>query len=151
MRNNKFFKQIRVVYWGVLLALLAFATISFILVAKIGAAVSWERESLETLKSVIILLALGGIPAGFVFHNKMVRKISPDLTLDDKLRLFRNSFFIKIATIEALCILSLIGFIASAHFSFFHIFALLFVTYVLNVPLMKKIEKELALDDSDDL
>jgi len=60
-----------------------------------------------------------------------------------KMRLYRNSFIFKIALLESLALLSLIGFLLSVNMSFLYITLLLMVAYLLNIPAENKIRCEL--------
>lgn len=65
------------------------------------------------------------------------------MPLNNKLLKYRNSYFIKIVTLEALAIIALIGHLISADKSFAIIFGLLFVAYMLNMPRWQNIMKEI--------
>lgn len=143
MNKPPVFLQIRFIFWFIFATLLIFAVTAITLAPKVNAIVSWSPQDLETLKSVIVILALGGIPAGFIFHTHQVKKIQTDMPLNNKLLKYRNSYFIKIVTLEALAIIALIGHLISADKSFAIIFGLLFVAYMLNMPRWQNIMKEI--------
>jgi hypothetical protein len=148
MQKNKNITQIQYLYWGIFAVLILLALTASAIVTKNGALVVWTLQDIETLKSVIILLALGGIPAGFIFHTKKIKKIEPSLPIEQKLNQYRSSFFIKIVTFEGLGILSLIGYLVSADKTFLMIFGLLFVAYLLNIPVEHKILDEIGHDNT---
>ncbi|WP_026473745.1 hypothetical protein [Alkaliflexus imshenetskii] len=143
MKKPHVFQQIQLIFWFIFAALLIFAVTAIMLAPKVNATINWSPQDLETLKSVIVILALGGIPAGFIFHTHQVKKIPADIPLHNKLLQYRNSYFIKIVTLEALAIIALIGHLISADKSFAIIFGLLFVAYTLNMPRWQNIIKEI--------
>ncbi|ASB49646.1 hypothetical protein [Alkalitalea saponilacus] len=143
MEKPNYLKQILLFYWFIFAALLVFAFIAISLGSKVSGVLDWSLQDVETLKSVIIILALGGIPAGFIFHNKKIKKLPQEMDMDNRIKQYRNSFFIKIVTFEALGIISLIGYLVSGDFAFVMIFALLFVAFLLNIPIKERIINEL--------
>ncbi|TCO09625.1 hypothetical protein [Natronoflexus pectinivorans] len=150
MEKPNYLKQILLFYWFVFVALLVFAFIAVSVGSMVSGALDWSLQDVETLKSLIIILALGGIPAGFIFHNKKIKKLPADMAMNDRIKQYRNSFFIKIVTFEALGIISLIGYLVSGDFAFIMIFALLFVAFLLNIPIKERIINELEVKNEED-
>lgn len=150
MQTN-YFKQMRLIYWLVFAFLLLFAVTAIVLAPMFTGVIEWTRSEVETFKTIIILLALAGIPAAFVLHSKRVRKISATLPFHDKVRQYKAGFFIKIITLEALAVLTLIGYLVTYEKTFLYMFALLFTAYLLTMPIASKISKELEVIDVDNV
>lgn len=129
--------------------LLMFA-ISIIVVAIYGKVWAWSVVSKETFKSVIVILSLMGIPAGYAFHKKWISHLSSGLSVSEKLRQYRISFFIKIVTLEALAIIALTGYLFSADVVFLLIFGLLFLAFVLNTPNRSRVMNDLEANQESD-
>lgn len=123
--------------------------VSIYVLSKYGNVWDWSVNEKETFKSVIIVLALLGIPAGFAFHKKRISRLPAGLLLDKKLKEYRVSFFVKIVTIEALSIIALTGYLFSADVVFLIIFGLLFVVYLLNIPTKMRVFSGLQTDDEN--
>ncbi len=146
MQTERIIKQIKLIFWVIWSALLAALITILIMRSAFGALVDSTISQRETLKSIILILSLGGIPASYFFHSKKIKYIRKSLPMSEKLKQFRISFFIKIATLEALTFLALLGHLLTADFSFIYIFALLFIAYSLNMPSKRSIFNELEKD-----
>lgn len=141
--DKKSLRSLQLIYWAIFAGLVGFAVLAVGLGPKFAAGGILDSGQLELLKSVIILLALAGIPAGFVFHNRKVRRIPHEWDWTAKMRMYRNSFLFKVAVLDSLGFLALIGFLLSANTAFLYIWALILVTFLLNVPTYSKVLLEL--------
>lgn len=149
MQQDKIIRQIILIFWVLLGALTAMLFTALIIVKNIGPVIEWTVTQKETLKSVILILALGGIPASYFFHTKKVKHITQDLPITEKLKQFRNSFFIKITTLEALSVLGLLAYMLTADTTFLYVFALLFLAYIINRPSKNNILNEIEPEETE--
>lgn len=143
IHRSPYYKQIAFIYWAVFALLLILFLISLFVVMCFGAVGAVSVNDKETFKTIIVILALLGIPAGFTFHQKRIAHLPQELPLDKKLKYYRNSFFIKIVTLEALAIIALTGYMVTSDVVFLLIFGLLFVAFVLNIPAKSRVMREL--------
>ncbi len=150
MKSDKIIQQINIIFWGLLGAMIVMLAIAIFTVKNIGPVQDWTLIQKENLKSVILILALAGIPASYFFHSKKIKHLDPELPMNEKLRQFKNSFFIKLATLEALSILGLIGYMLSADNTFLYVFALLFLAYIINRPNKNSILKEIEPEETEE-
>lgn len=141
--KDKSVQSLKLIYWTIFATMVAFTIVAVVLAPRFAGVMALPLHQIETLKSVIIILALAGIPSGFVFHTRKVRRIPVDMDWAGKLKLYRNSFIIKIALLESLAFLSLMGFLLSVNMSFLYITLLLLVAYLMNIPTKEKIVLEL--------
>ncbi|PWD99923.1 hypothetical protein [Marinilabilia rubra] len=149
MHTHKIIRQIRFLFWGILLAMAAMFFIALFTVKNIGPVIEWTLVQKENFKSVILILALGGIPASYFFHSKKIKHIDSELPFEEKLKQFKSSFFIKIVTLEALAILGLIGYMLTADNTFLYVFALLFLAYLINRPTKNNITNEIEPEETE--
>lgn len=147
MLQSSVLKQIQIIYWVIFTALFFMFGISIYVLAKFGSVWDWAINDIEIFKSVIVVLALFGIPAGYAFHKKRMSHLPNELAFEEKLKQYRISFFIKIVTLEALSIIALTGFLFSGDVAFLIIFGLLFITYLLNIPTKARVLEELKPND----
>ncbi len=143
MRNSDYLRHIKLFYWLIFFLLIIFGLLSFYVGNVIGPILKWDLKDVVSLKTIVVILSLAGIPAAYIYHNKRIMQLDDSLASKQKLKQYRNSFFVKIATFEALAIIALIGYMISADYSFLLIFALLFVAFLLNIPTKHKIISEL--------
>lgn len=145
-----YFKQMRWIYWVIFVFLVLFAFTTILIAPMFVGILEWTASEVETFKTIIILLALAGIPAAFILHSKKVKRISSTLPFHDQIRRYKAGFFIKIITIEALAVLTLIGYLVTFQNTFLYMFALLFVAYLLTIPIASKILEELEPPQIDE-
>jgi hypothetical protein len=150
METNKIIGQIKAIFWAILGAMGIILIVALVTVKNIGSVIDWTLTQKENLKSIILLLALGGIPASYFFHSKKVKHINPDLPVEKKLSQYKTSFFIKIVTLEALSILGLLAYMLTADNTFLYIFALLFLAYILNRPTKHNILNEIEPEEIEE-
>ena len=143
MEKEKKFRQIITIFWLLFGALIIMFGLALWVVENNGPIIEWNLTQKENVKSVILILALAGIPASHFFHSKKTRLIDPEIPFYEKLTRYKNSFFIKIVTIKALAVLGLLGYMASADTTFLYVFALLFVAFLINRPGKNSITREL--------
>ena len=143
MNPSNYFNQIKILYWSILVALLFLLMLGVWAVGHLGGIWTIPAADKETFKTILILLSLMAIPAGYKFHQKRISHLNPELSLIDKLKNYRTSFFINIVSLEALAIIALTGYLFTADYVFLIIFGLLFVAFAINMPSKKRIEQEL--------
>lgn len=115
-----------------------------------GPLLDWTLSQRENLKSVILILSLGGIPASYFFHSQKVKHIISDLPMQTKINQFKISFLIKIITLEALAVLGILSFMITADNTFLYIFSLLFVAYLINRPTKNSIIEEIEANTPEE-
>ncbi len=146
MNGSIYIKQIVAIFWIILVALVIMFTVTVYFSITYGPMLGLPKNNAETLKSIIVILALIGVPAGYSFHKRRLKKIPGELPLIEKLKIYRNSFFIKIVFVEALAILTLTGYLITSDNVFLLIFGLFFMVYLLNTPNKEKITSEIELN-----
>ncbi len=146
-KKEKTIRQIITIFWALLGAMIIMFGIALWFVKDAGPVLEWNLTQRENLKSIILVLALAGIPASHFFHSRKTRHIDADLPFHEKLILYKNSFFVKIATMEALAVLGLLGYLVSADTTFLYVFALLFLAFLINRPGRNSITRELEPEE----
>jgi hypothetical protein len=146
---SKQFKQIKVIFFAVLVGLLLFFMAAVALVKTSGVVIPVVPSQMQSLESLIIILALGGIPAGHYFHKRKVEHINPNHPPIRKLSVYRVSYFIKLATLEGLGLISLLAYMMSARNSFLLIFCIFIVTIIINYPSRQRVADELQTTEEE--
>lgn len=146
-KKEKTFSQIISTFWGLFGAMIVMFGIALWIVKDAGPVIEWNLTQRENLKSIILILALAGIPASHFFHSRKTRLIDPESSVYEKLIQYKNSFFVKIATMEALAVLGLLGYMVSADTTFLYVFALLLLAFLINRPGRNSIMRELEPEE----
>ncbi len=149
MSSRKTLKQIRLIYFIVTILLAIFAILTFLFITVNGRVYPMDMAAESNLKSLIIILALAGIPASYMFHNRKVKHINPELKANEKLQQYRMAYFIKIMTLEGISLLSLLGYLMTGNLNQFMIFGLVYLFLLLNYPKKSSIFEELNIDKSE--
>ncbi|WP_146260587.1 hypothetical protein [Breznakibacter xylanolyticus] len=149
MPVNKQLKQIRIIFYAILIGLLVFCAGSVALVTQRGGLMLLSPVQMQYLQTVIIILAFTGIPAAHLFHKRKTEHLRPDMMPEMKLSRYRVSFFIKMATFEGISLVSLLCYLMSAGSNFLIIFGILMVTILVNYPGRDRIWTELGLNDDN--
>lgn len=149
MSSRKTLKQIRLIYFIVTTLLAIFAILTFLFITINGRVYPMDMAAESNLKSLIIILALAGIPASYMFHNRKVKHINPELKANEKLQQYRMAYFIKIMTLEGISLLSLLGYLMTGNLNQFMIFGLVYLFLLLNYPKKSSIFEELNIDKSE--
>ncbi len=149
MSSKKILKQIRLIYFIVTVLLAIFAALAFAFIAVNGQVYQMDAVAENNLKSLIIILALAGIPASYMFHNRKVKHINTELEASKKLSQYRMSYFIKIMTLEGISLLSLLGYLMTGNLNQLMIFGLVYLFLLLNYPKKSSIFEELNINHNE--
>lgn len=146
-KKEKTIRQIIALFWGLFAGMVVMFGIALWVVKDAGPLLEWDMAQRENLKSIILVLALAGIPASHFFHSRKTRLIDPAISFHEKLIQYKKSFFVKIATMEALAVLGLLGYLVSADTTFLYVFALLLLAFLINRPGRNSIIQELKPEE----
>lgn len=149
MNERKILKQIKLIYFLIVGLLSIFALFSLYFVNKFGQFYDINGTGINNLKSLSVILSLIGIPTSYMFHKRKVSHIDVNLSRETKLAQYRNSFFIKIITLEGLSLISLLIYMMTIHINQIIIFGLIFIFLLLNFPRKKSIFEELEMEESE--
>ena len=153
---DKSVNQIKIIFWTLFGLMVIMLLMAVFIIKNTGPLMDWNLTQRENLKSVILILSLGGIPASYFFHSKKIKHLNPDLPLQIKINQYKTSFLIKIITLEALSVLGILSYMLTADNTFLYIFALLFLAYLINRPTQNGIIEEIEsnnpekTDDTDE-
>jgi len=149
MSPKKILKQIRLIYFIVAIMLAIFAAFTYIYISLNGRVYELDANAENNLKSLIIILALAGIPASYMFQKRKISHLTSDLPVDRKLLQYRIAFFIKIMTLEGLSLLSLLSYLMTGNLNQLLIFGLIYLFLILNYPNKNTILSDLNIDQSE--
>ena len=79
MTKQQTFKQLKFIFLAISIGLIIFFGLAVIFVKANGKVMDLEFSAETNLKSLLILLALVGIPASYMFHQRIVKRINKEL------------------------------------------------------------------------
>ena len=136
-------KQLRIIFIVIVIGLGLFFGSAWALGSMRDAFVTLDSVHLQYLKTLVILMALVGIPAAHLFHRKKTAHINPSLDPVKKMISFKASYFIKLATFEGLGLISLLSYLLSNDNTFLIVFGLFMVVLIINYPSASKVAEDL--------
>ncbi len=151
MNSNikKQFKRLHTIYIIILGSLSIAALLSVYMVFKMGILPVFDAETLNLLKTVVILALLIGIPVGHIFYFKKIKHIDKALELGKKLTMFQFAFIVRIALLEGIGLLIMMAYLVAADKSFLYMFAVVFVLFIIHAPTKHRIANDMDLTDEE--
>lgn len=143
------YKGLNLIYLIILGSMSAAAILAVYFVFKAGALSIYEFDEQNIIKSVIIIALLVGIPVGHIFYQKKMKHINVDLNLGKKINMFKTAFIIRIAMLEGIGLLTLIGYLITGDKSFLYMFAVVFILFIIHAPTRQRIISDLELSDEE--
>ncbi|WP_235207922.1 hypothetical protein [Saccharicrinis fermentans] len=125
------------------------AVLTMYLVFKTGGIHIFEPDSLNMIKSLVIIALLVGIPVSHIFYHKKIKHINESLKLAQKIAMFRVAFIVRIVMLEGIGLLSTIGYLVTADKSFLYMFGVVFILFIIHAPTRQRISSDLALSEED--
>ena len=149
MKPHQIFRQIKFLFFTIAVVLLIFGIVSVFYITLHGKAYEVSLSYESNLRSLLLILALVGIPASYMFHSRKVKHIDRELGSAQKLLQYRTAYFIKIITLEGLSLLSLLAYITTAQLNYLSIFGILYLALLISFPRKSAILNDLEIDPSD--
>ncbi len=149
MSPKKSLKQVKLIYFIVTAMLAIFAVLTYAYITLNGQVYELDTNAENNLRSLIIILALAGIPASYMFQKRKVSHLPGEWSADKKLQQYRLAFFIKIMTLEGLSLLSLLSYLMTGNLNQLMVFGLIYLFLVLNYPKTSTILNELNINQSE--
>lgn len=142
-------KTLKILFYTFVTIMILLAGISLTIVLLMHIEFNLSPQDTNYFESTIILLAFIGIPGTHYLHKKRISTLPSTLQIANKLSHYKNSFLIKLATIEGLSVLTLITYILTSRESYLYIFGIYLVTVLINYPSPSKIAEELNCEPSE--
>ena len=150
MELSKEFSYLKKIFILIVSGLIVFFAIGYYLVISRGALIIFSPVQLQNLESIIILLSLIGIPAGHYYHKKRISHLSQELSGSELLKSYKVSFIVKLAILEGMALITLVGYMLSGNQTFLLIYAIFFLIVLINYPGESKLKDELNLNKEEE-
>lgn len=127
--------NLKVIYFALLAGVLLFATVVIISVAEdIGKTVPGDK----TLLIALLIVTATSIPAGMYLSRRKISQIPKDISLSEKMRQLTAAWIIRLATIEATLLFSLVILLVTADYRLLYITVLILFYFAMNYPSKEK-------------
>ena len=143
------FKTINLVYKALFLGMIVFLVTASLLVSNAGAIMEGDPFWAQTLKIIAIGLAVVIIPTAYSLPQKLMRKISKELSLEEKLTRYQSALIIRFALTEGLGIMATIFFLLTADNDLLMLFAIILLFYIISRPTPFKAATDLELSETE--
>ena len=150
IKIKKQFRGLNLLYLAILGLMSIAVVLSVVMVYKAGAIPVFASEELGTIKAIVIIALLVGIPVSHIFYYKKIKHINPKLQLAQKISMFKTAFIVRISVLEAIGLLAIIGYFVTADKSFLYMFGVVFVLFIIHAPTKQRISNDLELSEEED-
>jgi hypothetical protein len=143
MNNQQIFKQVQIIFYAIMTGHILFACIIVFAIKPM------RNDSLNTdvVLGVIVAVSAINILLGFGLYAQQLKKIvSLQETPEDRLIAWRTPFIIRIAMIEAICMLNLVMLLVTGNSIFLYIYIAAAAVMMYTKPQPYKIAEELSLE-----
>ncbi|TLX76109.1 hypothetical protein E9993_07815 [Labilibacter sediminis] len=147
---KKQIKTLNIIYLAILISMSAALIFSLVFIYKSGAIPVFGADDQGFIKSMVIIALLVGIPVSHIFFHKKVKHINSDLPLSKKVAMFQTAFIVRIAMLEAIGLLAVIGYLVAADKSFLYMFGVVFVLFIIHAPTKQRICGDLELSEEEE-
>ena len=141
---NSVLRSIKVIYFSMILGLLAFIAVTFQVSPPDYKFYFDTNDPILIAAIVVFILA---VPTGLFFTKTLWKKIGDELTLKDKLLKYQPGFLIRLATCEGVGLFSVVGFLLSNNLIYIVLAALILMIVFFHYPSVEKIGQEINLTD----
>ena len=132
-------KQITIFFHASFIFQIIFFIVSLYIVNRFGELSRFDEQQISIIKYLIIFLVLIIIPGGDYLTRSRIKSINPEIKVIDKIIFYRTAFFIKLALLELIDIITIIVYLLTGGRSFLLIIGILLLYFLLNSPSAKKI------------
>ncbi|WP_075601938.1 hypothetical protein [Saccharicrinis aurantiacus] len=140
---------LNLIYIAIMSALTLMAIFAMYFVRANGAVEAFSPDSNYTIKTMVIMALLIGIPVSHLFYHKKIKHISQEWELSRRLTHFRTAFIVRIAVLEGVGLLSIIAYLLNADKSFMYMFGVIFVLFIIHAPTRNRIATDLELNEEE--
>lgn len=137
-------RSIRVIYFSMILGLLAFTAVTFQISPP---DYQFHFDTSDPILIAAIGLFMLAVPTGVFVAKTVWKNISAELTLKDKLIRYQPGFLIRLATCEGVGLFSVVGFLLSNNLIYIVFTVLILMIVFYNFPSVEKIGQEINLTD----
>ena len=145
--SKDYFKSLQIIHFALMMGILFFAIIAFILVSQGFAVAGLEDIDIMLSFFVPVFLIIGLVSGNFLFKLKVI-EAKGNLSLLEKLNIYRGALIIKMALLEGPAFLSIIIFIITGKLMHLALTGILLIVFVLYRPSKEKLISDLELNQS---
>lgn len=141
------YKNIQLVYGALLVGMLFFLVIASLLVSNSVLGKMTDPLMLQILKLLVIGFAVVLIPIAHGIPQRMIKKISPDLGLSEKMTKYQQALIIRFAATEIAAFFAIIIFMISGDTDLMFLIAIVLLYYLISRPNQFKVATDLELKE----
>lgn len=143
--------KLNLIYIAIMSGLTIMAIFAMYFVRANGPVQVFSPDSNYTIKTLVIMALLIGVPVSHLFYHKKIKHISSEWELTRRIKHFRIAFIVRIAVLESLGLLFIIAYLLNADKSFMYMFGVIFVLFIIHAPTKNRIATDLELDEEEQI
>lgn len=136
MKLTEQFKSIQIIFFALLAGQLIFLFISVFLVQSGN--ISTNENLFLILFIVDLMIVVPAIVVGPMIYRSFMSRVKPEMSLTEKLNLYKQGTIIKLAMVEAPTIFSIVGFLLTGSFVFLFLAIGIIILFFMHKPSLEK-------------
>lgn len=142
-------RSLRIIHLAMMVGIIIFFLVSFVLVQTVGPFGKLEKLAGQTVFIGFLVMAALLVVLSYSLHNRKCQSVA-NLSLSEKLQVYRNSMILKFAMLEGSVFLGISTYLLVGITSVIAATAMILLLLLLNRPAVNHIADELRLN-SDEL
>jgi len=146
MNTNQLYKQLSIIYYGILIGVIGFLLVYYFFFKDIDFSQQFSDNVTVKFQMAGILVLLIAIPLGLKYYSIQVKKIRDIKNEEEKIKKYTNLFIVRLAAIEFPLLLNLMMFIITKNTSMMYCVGIAFLALLFCKPNKIKMLEELNVE-----
>lgn len=146
MNLNEYFRNLSVIFWGLLAGQVVFTAMALMMVQFFGAVMDFSGEIIVLFQAITVFFVVGSLIAIRMLTNTRLQKIQKEENLNKKLTAYRANLILIYALMEAPVFVVLIFYLMTANTLLLILSFLLIIAFFLKKPNRKRMIDELRIN-----
>ncbi len=147
MKLTEQFKSIQIIFFALLAGQLIFLFISVFLIQSGN--ISTNEDLFLILFIIDLMIVTPAIVVGPMIYRSFMSRVIPEMSLTDKINLYKQGTIIKLALVEAPTIFSIVGFLLTGSFVFLFLAIGIIILFFMHRPSVEKFCEDFQLSFSE--
>ncbi|MFO7978630.1 MAG: hypothetical protein R6U64_08215 [Bacteroidales bacterium] len=143
------FRTLNIIYGALFLALIVFLVAASLLVSNSGFLLAPDPGLFYVLKGVAIGFTILMLPLAWGLPQKMINRIEPDLSLEQKMMKYQNALIVRFSMAEGVGFLATIIFMLTGDTNLMLVLAIILLFYIMSRPTIFKVAADLKLSEQE--
>lgn len=143
------FRVIKVMYFAILIGTIMFIVASLVFAMQSGNTIIEDADSLQYIWFASLFLTMAMIPGAYYFYRKKFEDLDQSQNLVQKLIFYKTPFTIRLALLEACCIIDTTFFLVTGNKYILYAAIISLIVIIINYPTRTAISNDLKLSTEE--